>query len=211
MEDKETQQHPTAVGVLEDTQTQTTVPSSTEVDQAGTQAGPSSQINKEHPENKAVRGRPFPEGTSGNPAGRPRGARNRTTLAAEQLLDGEAEVLTRKLLELAKDGNVTALRLCVDRIIPARRDRLIVMEMPELNSVEDAPEVIKAIAKSVTAGELGIAEGIELAKLVESYVSTKQGTIRHNESAARFSDAEKRREEDRDIEEILSRRGQLKE
>src|SRR5690348_2496063 len=52
--------------------------------------------------NEKPRGRPFRPGESGNPAGRPRGARNRTTLAAEQLLDGEAEVLTRKAIELAK-------------------------------------------------------------------------------------------------------------
>jgi len=68
--------------------------------------------------NEKPRGRPFRPGESGNPAGRPRGARNRTTLAAEQLLDGEAEVLTRKAIELAKEDNLSALRLCIDRILP---------------------------------------------------------------------------------------------
>jgi len=56
------------------------------------------------------RGRPFAPGTSGNPAGRPKGARNRATVAAEALLEGEAEALTRKAVELALAGDVTAQR-----------------------------------------------------------------------------------------------------
>jgi hypothetical protein len=40
----------------------------------------------------------WPKGVSGNPLGRPRGARNRTTVASEALLEGEAETLTRKAI-----------------------------------------------------------------------------------------------------------------
>ena len=65
----------------------------------------------------------FKPGTSGNPSGKPAGARNKTTLAVEALLDGEAEYLTRKAIELAKAGDMAALRLCLDRIVPARKDR----------------------------------------------------------------------------------------
>jgi len=60
------------------------------------------------------RGRPFPKGQSGNPTGRPAGTRNRTTVAAESLLEGEAEKLTRKAVALALKGNVACLRLCLD-------------------------------------------------------------------------------------------------
>ena len=66
------------------------------------------------------RGRPFTKGQSGNPAGKPKGARHRATLAAEALLDGEAEALTRKVIELALEGNIFALKICLDRILPAR-------------------------------------------------------------------------------------------
>ena len=61
---------------------------------------------------KKARGRPFAKGVSGNPAGRPVGSRNKATLLALQLLEGEAEALTRKAVEQALEGDTTALRLC---------------------------------------------------------------------------------------------------
>src|SRR6267378_3533082 len=64
------------------------------------------------------RGRPFLRGESGNPAGRPMGARHKATVAAEALLDGEAEALTRKAVEMALAGDGTARRLCLDRTEP---------------------------------------------------------------------------------------------
>jgi hypothetical protein len=67
------------------------------------------------------RGRPFEKGRSGNPAGRPPGTGKRATQAMQLLLDGEAQALTRKAVELALDGNTMALRMCLDRIGPPRR------------------------------------------------------------------------------------------
>ena len=61
----------------------------------------------------------FRPGQSGNPKGKPKGARNKATLAAQSLLDGEAEALTRKAVELAKAGDMTALRLCLERVVPS--------------------------------------------------------------------------------------------
>jgi len=88
-----------------------------------------------------TRGRPFKPGN----AGRPRGARNRATLAAGALLDGEAEALTRKAIELALDGNILALRLCLERIMPPRREHSVMVSLPELHSPRDAGEVSAAI------------------------------------------------------------------
>jgi hypothetical protein len=75
------------------------------------------------PQNRQYRprGRPFAKGQSGNPAGRRRGCRNKATRAAEAYLDGEAETLARKAVELALAGNALALRLCLERTIAPRR------------------------------------------------------------------------------------------
>jgi len=65
-----------------------------------------------------VRGRAFEKGRSGNPLRRRVGCRNKTTIAAAALLAGEAEGLTRKAVELALVGDPTALRLCIQRVLP---------------------------------------------------------------------------------------------
>lgn len=122
------------------------------------------------------RGRPFPRGQSGNPRGRPAGARNRTTIAVEALLDGEAERLTRKAVALALKGNVACLRLCLDRIVPPRRDRPVNFTIPELNSAADASKAMAAITAAVACGDLTPTEAGELSKLVEGYVKAIEVT-----------------------------------
>src|SRR5260370_38889426 len=71
----------------------------------------------------------FEKGRSGNPAGKPPGARNRATLASEALLDGEAEELTRNAIERAKQGDTVARRLCLDRILPPRKHRAVSLSL----------------------------------------------------------------------------------
>jgi Family of unknown function (DUF5681) len=122
------------------------------------------------------RGRPFPRGQSGNPHGRPVGARNRTTLAVEALLDGEAEKLTRKAVALALKGNVACLRLCLDRLVPPRRDRPVNFPLPAMNSAHDASKAMASITTAVAQGEMTPAEAGELSKLVESYVKAIEAT-----------------------------------
>src|SRR5262249_45198619 len=62
------------------------------------------------------RGRPFEPGKSGNPSGRPKRSRNHATLLAEALLEGEAETITRKLIDKALELDTTALRMCLERL-----------------------------------------------------------------------------------------------
>src|SRR5215471_12161564 len=76
----------------------------------------------------------FRKGASGNPKGRPPGSRNRVTLAVEAILDGEAERLTRKAVEMALAGNMAALRLCIERLAPVGHERPISAQIPELTS-----------------------------------------------------------------------------
>jgi hypothetical protein len=122
------------------------------------------------------RGRPFPKGRSGNPQGRPLGARNASTVLAEQLLDGEAETLIRQVIEVAKGGNMAALRWCLDRILPPRRDRAVQFTIPEMKSATDASTAVSAIASAVARGELGVSEAAELSKLIETYVRAIEAT-----------------------------------
>jgi hypothetical protein len=113
------------------------------------------------------RGRPFRPGQSGNPGGRPKGARNRSTVAAEALLVGEAEALTRKAIELAKAGDTTALRLCLERVVPPRKDRPISLELPVINSADDANRAMRVVLAAVGEGRITLSEATNLAALIE--------------------------------------------
>lgn len=116
------------------------------------------------------RGRPFSKGRSGNPSGRPKGARNVTTLAMEALLDGQATALTQKAIDLALDGDMAALRLCLDRILPPRKDRPVTFTLPEIKSAQDAAAVVSAVLAAVASGELTPSDAAEIGKLIDSYV-----------------------------------------
>ena len=120
--------------------------------------------------NEKQRGKPFKKGTSGNPNGRPRGSRNATTLALEALLDGQAEALTQKAIDLALTGDIPALRLCLDRILPPRKDRPVSFTLPEITSAQGAAALVSAVLSAVAAGELTPTDAAEIGKLIDSYV-----------------------------------------
>lgn len=107
----------------------------------------------------------------GNP-GRPRGSRHKSTLAIEALLEGEAEGLTRKAIDLALDGDTTALRLCLERIAPVRKDSPVIFEAPEMNSASDASAALGAILNAVAGGDLTPNEAASLSSLIDSYRRT---------------------------------------
>lgn len=106
----------------------------------------------------------------GNP-GKPKGARHRTTLAIESLLDGEAEQLTRKAITMALAGDTVALRMCMDRIAPVRKDRPVAFSLPALKTVADAANAMAAIVAAVATGELTPAEANNLASLTDHFAS----------------------------------------
>ena len=82
------------------------------------------------------------------------GARNKALLAMEALLDGEAEAITRVAVEKAKEGDATALRLCLERILPPRKDRPVSFSLPQLGTVTDAPAATAAIVAAVAAADI---------------------------------------------------------
>jgi hypothetical protein len=111
----------------------------------------------------------------GNP-GKPRGARHKATQVALALLDGEAGALTRKAVEMALAGDTTALRLCLERIAPPRRDAPVQFTLPRMETARDAARAAGAVLEAVAAGELTPNEGAHLMALVETYRRTLETT-----------------------------------
>ena len=102
-------------------------------------------------------------------SGRPPGSRNRTTLALEALMDGEAEAITRKLIEAARDGDMVAIRIAMDRIMPPRKDRTVTFALPRLEGAADVVCANAALVEAVAAGDVTPSEAAELSKVLDGY------------------------------------------
>jgi hypothetical protein len=113
---------------------------------------------------------PFEKGESGNPAGRPRGSRNRTALLMENLLSYEAEAIGRKAVEMAIKGDMAAIRLCMDRLAPARKEEPIAFALPPLEKPADSVAATATLVAAVAEGELTPSEAAQLAKVIEVHV-----------------------------------------
>ena len=113
--------------------------------------------------------------SAGNP-GRPRGSRNKATLAIESLLQGQAEALTQTALTKALEGDSVALRLCMDRIAPAPKDAAVTFSMPTMSNALDAAEAAGSVLSAVSEGELTPIEATRVMGLIDSFRRTLELT-----------------------------------
>lgn len=113
-------------------------------------------------------GRPFPVGQSGNPGGRPVGSRNAATLAVEALLDGEAEAITRRAINAALAGDMTAIKLVLDRVAPARKSRPIHIDLPDVSDACGVAQAQATVVAAVAGGQITPDEATALSGLLEA-------------------------------------------
>ena len=109
----------------------------------------------------------FKPGQSGNPAGRAVGSRNKKTLAAEARLFEHAQELVDNLVERAKNGEPAAMRLAMERILPAGRGRPLPIELPPVRSTEDALAAADVIMEALKTGAISAREAVDLLRVVE--------------------------------------------
>jgi len=112
---------------------------------------------------------------TGNP-GRPKGARHKSTLAVEAMLEGQSKALTKKAIDMALEGDTPALRLCLERIAPPRKDNPVLFNLPTIESAAQASEAAKAVLSAVSEGEITPLEGAAVMALVEQYRRTLETT-----------------------------------
>ena len=106
--------------------------------------------------------------TAGN-TGRPKGARNKTSIAIEGLLQGQAEALTQNVITKALEGYSIALRLCMERIAPARKDQHVSFSLPNIDNALDASEAAGSVLAAVSTGNLTPIEATRVMGLIDSY------------------------------------------
>jgi hypothetical protein len=116
------------------------------------------------------RGRPFESGQSGNPNGRPKGARNRVTRAVEALIDGQGEAIAAKAIEKALQGDSPMQRALLSTLVPPRRERTVEFDLPKIESAADAPKASSAVIAACAAGKLSPREASEIMQLILTHV-----------------------------------------
>lgn len=109
------------------------------------------------------RGRPF---EPGNP-GRPPGSKNKITQMVEQLAEGQAEQLVQKVLDLAQAGDVSCLRMMLDRLWPPRKGQPVNVVMPPINTSQDVLPAIASIWTAIREGRLTPDEASALSIVID--------------------------------------------
>jgi uncharacterized protein DUF5681 len=138
----------------------------------------------------------FQPGESGNPAGRPRGSRNKVTTAYLELLDADGDAVLKKAVELAKSGDRVALRLCLDRLLPLRRDRVVEFSLPAIEKATDIATAMAAVIEAAAAGTISMEEARQFSLLLES----QRRAIETSDLAVRIQFLEQSLSDDGDVQ-----------
>jgi hypothetical protein len=118
----------------------------------------------------------FKKGQSGNPKGKQIGTRNKATMAAQVLLEGDLEAITRVCVDKAKGGDMMACRLIIDKLIPNRRERYIDLQLPKLAGTAIIPQALAHTLEAVVLGKITPGEGQTVAGLLETYRKSMETT-----------------------------------
>lgn len=108
----------------------------------------------------------FQPGLSGNPRGKIRGSRHRVTILAERMMQDDARDVVQAVVDAAKDGDMVAARLVLDRVLPARRGRPLQLSLPPVTTPADLSAAVAVLVAEVAAGRLTAEEGAAVGALL---------------------------------------------
>lgn len=110
----------------------------------------------------------FPKGVSGNPKGRPPGAKNRTTELVIEMMSDNYKSVVQAVIDAAKGGDMQACRIVMERLAPPARERPVSIELPDSSTPEGIELAQSAILTAVGAGDLLPGEGATISTLIEN-------------------------------------------
>jgi hypothetical protein len=137
------------------------------------------------------RGRPFASGNRFG-RGRPRGSRNKSTVALQELLAEHGEALMKKSIVLALQGDRIALRLCLERLVPPSKQSPVQFDLPPIATAADLGRAQQAVLKALSRGQLTPAEATAIGALLEN----RRRMIESVDLEARLEVLEQRQRED---------------
>ncbi|PSJ40966.1 DUF5681 domain-containing protein [Allosphingosinicella deserti] len=122
----------------------------------------------------------FLPGQSGNPAGRPRGARNKASLLFEQLEDGESAAIVRRMIDRALAGHSAALHACFAKMVVPVKQAPVELDLPKIRSAADAAEAGSELMAAVAAGEITLGEGEQAMKMLATQLKMIEAAERRH-------------------------------
>ena len=131
----------------------------------------------------------FKKGESGNPKGKPKGARHKTTQLAYAMMEGGLEDILAQVVAKAKAGDMLACRMIIDKIIPTQKDRTIAIELPVIANLTGVARAQSEILQAVVDGEITPNEGERIASIIED----RRRAIEALELEVRIADLEQRK------------------
>lgn len=137
-----------------------------------------------------TRGKPFPPGNTFG-RGRPEGSRNKATIALQTMLDGHGEAITRKCALMAMQGDATGMRLCMERLLPPRREQPVKFKVGPATTAAEVAAAVSAVLQAVAVGQLTPAEGQMIAAILEGrrrVIETEEHEARLQVIESKFGD-----------------------
>jgi len=85
----------------------------------------------------------------------------------DAMLEGSAEEIMQRVLELARNGDKAILVKCFERLVPRPRERPVSIQMPPVNSAADRANAVQAIIAQAAAGEIALSEAERFVRLID--------------------------------------------
>jgi hypothetical protein len=119
-----------------------------------------------------IQGGRFRKGASGNPSGKPRGARNRVTVAVESLMGEYGPQVTARVIKRACEGDMGAAGLVLERIAPLRRGHPVRLKLPEISDAVSVMNAHATLLDDVASGKLTPEEAEPVSAMLGAHLKT---------------------------------------